>query len=282
MISSGMVNLIMQMAVLGFVIPFVFILAWKVRTKKSIVPSFVGMGVFLLFTFCFESVPNMIFLHTKNPISEFITGNAIAYALYVSLMAAVFEEAGRFVAFKFFLNKHTDDNETAISYGLGHGGIECIIALGITQLQYYAYAQLINQNKIDTVINTLPDKASKTAMTELINAIKDMTLSESLLAGGQRFFIMFLQVALSVLVFKAVREVNNNRYIAIAIVLHTLGNIPAALYQRDVCPRLGSELFSIAYSIVVCIFAYNVYKSLPKKKTVSKEKDFDIAGKKLG
>lgn len=92
---------------------------------------------------------------------------------------------------------------------------------------------------------------------------------------------MFLQVALSVLVFKAVREVNNNRYIAIAIVLHTLGNIPAALYQRDVCPRLGSELFSIAYSIVVCIFAYNVYKSLPKKKTVSKEKDFDIAGKKL-
>lgn len=45
----------------------------------------------------------MIFLHTKNPISEFITGNAIAYALYVSLMAAVFEEAGRFVAFKFSL-----------------------------------------------------------------------------------------------------------------------------------------------------------------------------------
>ena len=77
-------------------------------------------------------------------------------------------------------------------------------------------------------------------------------------------------------------DFNNNRYIAIAIVLHTLGNIPAALYQRDVCPRLGSELFSIAYSIVVCIFAYNVYKSLPKKKTVSKEKDFDIAGKKLG
>lgn len=66
--------------------------------------------------------------------------------------------------------------------------IECIIALGITQLQYYAYAQLINQNKIDTVINTLPDKASKTAMTELINAIKDMTLSESLLAGGPEIF----------------------------------------------------------------------------------------------
>ena len=112
----------------------------------------------------------------------------------------------------------------------------------------------------------MPDKASKTAMTELINAIKDMTLSESLLAGGQRFFIMFLQVALSVLVFKAVREVNNNRYIAIAIVLHTLGNIPAALFQRDVCPRLGSELFSIAYSIVVCILLTMYIRVCRKRK----------------
>lgn len=282
MISNGIVNLIMQMSVLGFVIPFAFILAWKARTKKSIIPSFVGMGVFLLFTFCFESVPNMIFLHTKNPISDFINGNAVAYALYVSLMAAIFEESGRFVAFKFFLTKHTDHNETAIAYGLGHGGIECIIALGITQLQYYAYAQLINQNKIDTVINTLPDKASKAAMTELVNAIKSLTLSESLLAGGQRIFVMFLQVALSVLVFKAVKEVGNNHYIVIAVILHVVGNIPAALYQRDVCPRLASELFSIIYAIAVCIFAYKVYTTLPKKVTVKREKNFDIAGKKLG
>ena len=72
MISNGIVNLIMQMSVLGFVIPVVFILAWKVRTKKSIIPSLVGAGVFIMFTFCFESVPNMIFLHTKNPISDFI------------------------------------------------------------------------------------------------------------------------------------------------------------------------------------------------------------------
>lgn len=95
MISNGIVNLIMQMSVLGFVIPVVFILAWKVRTKKSIIPSLVGAGVFIMFTFCFESVPNMIFLHTKNPISDFIVGNGIVYAVYVSLIAAVFEEAGR-------------------------------------------------------------------------------------------------------------------------------------------------------------------------------------------
>ena len=234
MISNGIVNLIMQMSVLGFVIPVVFILAWKVRTKKSIIPSLVGAGVFIMFTFCFESVPNMIFLHTKNPISDFIVGNGIVYAVYVRLIASVFEEAGRFVAFKFFLTKYTSDNETSIFYGLGHGGIECMIALGVTQLQYYAYAQLINQNKISSVINALPDEQSKTAMTELVNSIKQLTLSQSLWAGGQRFFVMFMQVALSVLVFKAVKETNNNHYIIIAVILHTLGNMPAALYQRDI------------------------------------------------
>ena len=51
MISNGIVNLIMQMSVLGFVIPVVFILAWKVRTKKSIIPSLVGAGVFIMFTY---------------------------------------------------------------------------------------------------------------------------------------------------------------------------------------------------------------------------------------
>ena len=68
-----------------------------------------------------------------------------------------------------------------------------MIALGVTQLQYYAYAQLINQNKISSVINALPDEQSKTAMTELINSIKQLTLSQSLWAGGQRFFVMFMQ-----------------------------------------------------------------------------------------
>ena len=281
MISNGIVNLIMQMSVLGFVIPVVFILAWKVRTKKSIIPSLVGAGVYVMFTFAFESVPNMIFLHTKNPISAFINDNAVVYAIYISVIAAVFEEAGRYVAFKFFLTKHTPENETAIFYGLGHGGIECMIALGVTQLQYYAYAQLINQKKIDTVINTLPDKQSKAAMTELVNNIKNLTLSESLWAGGQRFFIMFMQVALSVLVFKAVKEAKNNYYIAMAIVLHTIGNMPAALYQRDMCPRLAAEIFSIVYSIAVCLFAYKIYKELPKKEIPTKENNFDIAGKKL-
>ena len=156
-----------------------------------------------------------------------------------------------------------------------------MIALGVTQLQYYAYAQLINQNKISSVINALPDEQSKTAMTELVNSIKQLTLSQSLWAGGQRFFVMFMQVALSVLVFKAVKETNNNHYIIIAVILHTLGNMPAALYQRDICPRFATEVISIVYSIVVCVYAYNVYKTLPKKETTKKEKSFDVAGKKL-
>lgn len=280
MISSGIVNLIMQMSVLGFVIPVVFVLAWKVRTKKSIVPVLVGAVVFVMFTFCFESVPNLFFIHTKNPVSEFINGNGIVYALYVSITAAVFEEIGRFVAFKFFLTNHISENETAVSYGLGHGGIECIIILGISQLQYYAYAQLINQNKIDSIINALPDKQSKESMTALINSIKEMTLTETLMAGGQRLFIMFMQVALSVLIFKAVREVKR-KYFIIAIVLHILGNMPAALYQKDICPGFASEIFSIVYSIAVCIYAYSIYKELPKKEIKKTNKKFDIAGKKL-
>jgi uncharacterized membrane protein YhfC len=47
------------------------------------------------------------------------------YAVLGALLAGLFEETGRFIAFKFLLKKRTD-RKTAISYGIGHGGFEAI------------------------------------------------------------------------------------------------------------------------------------------------------------
>ena len=93
--------------------------------------------------------------------------------------------------------------------------------------------------------------------------------------------IVNLIMQMSVLVFKAVRETKNNHYIIIAVILHTLGNIPAALYQSDIYPRFATEVISIVYSIAVCLYAYNVYKTLHKNDMEKKEKNFNVAGKKL-
>ena len=69
-------------------------------------------------------------------------------------MAALFEETGRYIAFRIFLKNHTE-RETAVSYGLGHGGIECIIVLGLGHLQNYTYCQLINNGQMDKLIDKM-------------------------------------------------------------------------------------------------------------------------------
>jgi len=136
MVSESVIKAMLEASALSFVIPFAFVLIWKIRLHKSIVPSLIGALVFLTFGIILKSVPNLLFLSTDNTVSHFINGNIWAYAVYCGLAAGIFEEAGRYVAFRFFLNKH-GYRESSVAYGLWHGGIECIVVLGFAMLHMH-------------------------------------------------------------------------------------------------------------------------------------------------
>ena len=147
MIDSSIMNLMMELATFSFIVPLVLIIVWKLRTRKSLIPVFIGAGIFFVFAYVLEAIPHTFFLRINSPVSTFLTGNPWAYALYGGIMAALFEETGRYIAFRIFLKNHAE-RETAVSYGLGHGGIECIIVLGLGHLQNYTYCQLINNGQM--------------------------------------------------------------------------------------------------------------------------------------
>lgn len=58
-------------------------------------------------------------------------GNIWLYGLYGGLAAGVFEETGRFLAFRFVLRNRTA-RITSLVYGIGHGGIEAFLVAGLT------------------------------------------------------------------------------------------------------------------------------------------------------
>ena len=72
---------------------------FKGKKKADILPFFVGCGVMLVFAFILESIVHQIVL-LRLPVGETIRGNIWLYALYGGLMAGLFEETGRFVAFR--------------------------------------------------------------------------------------------------------------------------------------------------------------------------------------
>jgi hypothetical protein len=79
----------------------------------------------------------------EHAVSRFLSANPVLLALVAGLFPGVFEETGRLVAFKTVLRKRRN-RETSISYGIGHGGFEVILILGLTYIQYIAYAVMIN------------------------------------------------------------------------------------------------------------------------------------------
>lgn len=47
MIDSSIMNLMMELATFSFIVPLVLIIVWKLRTRKSLIPVFIGAGIFL-------------------------------------------------------------------------------------------------------------------------------------------------------------------------------------------------------------------------------------------
>lgn len=262
MIEQNILNAMLQTGLLAITIPVVLIVAWKMYTKRSLVPFWVGVMVFIAFSRMLEMIPHSLFLLSSNPVSKAINGNVVLYVIYAATVDALFEETGRYLAFRFVLTKHPN-KETAVTYGIGHGGIECILVLGVTYIQYYAYGQLINNGSMDKMLSAYKDSSqSVDALNQLITNIKGVTQMTCYMADLERISAMMVQVALSILVFQAVYVAGKKYMYWVAVALHFLMDVPAALYQKGVLKLLPTEIILFVYAALVLALGVKIYQGL--------------------
>ncbi len=262
MIEQNILNAMLQTGLLAITIPVVLIVAWKMYTKRSLVPFWVGVMVFIAFSRMLEMIPHSLFLLSSNPVSKAINGNVVLYVIYAATVAALFEETGRYLAFRFVLTKHPN-KETAVTYGIGHGGIECILVLGVTYIQYYAYGQLINNGSMDKMLSAYKDSSqSVDALNQLITNIKGVTQMTCYMADLERISAMMVQIALSILVFQAVYVAGKKYMYWVAVALHFLMDVPAALYQKGVLKLLPTEIILFVYAALVLALGVKIYQGL--------------------
>lgn len=284
MVDSDVLNLMIQIGMLAFTIPIVLIVAWKMRTKKSVVPFWAGVVVFLLFAQGLESIPHLLFIITDNPLSRIVNGNAVIYALYGGLMAGLFEEIGRYVAFRFLVKKYPE-KETAVTYGIGHGGVECMLVMGVAFIQYYMYGQLINDGTINKMLESMAgDAKSQEALQTLIDTITNMEKSTCWIAGWERISALMLHIGLSILVFQAVKVAEKKYMLWVAVGLHMLFDIPAALYQKGVLGLIPTEIILSVFAVAVLAYSICVYRNMEGKKEILRESSssfHQVANQKL-
>lgn len=248
MIHTGAAVLMILMAVLTAVIPVAGML-WLRRRGGRWLDFLAGGGTFFLFAMVLEQILHMLVL--RSPLGQVLRGNIWLYGLYGGLAAGIFEETGRFLVFKLVL-RNRRDRVTALGCGIGHGGTEAFLLLGVTYLNnLYLLFALANGAAL------APELASAA------ERLAEMPLTIYLWAGLERAIAVVFHMAMSVLVFTAVTRPGKGRLFPLAVLLHGALDFTAVV-SAAYLPAAAVELLAAAWALAAVWLAAGQYKNLPQ------------------
>ena len=106
--------------------------------------------------------------------------------------------------------------------GLGHGGIEAIVLIGMTYINNLLYSVMINSGAYDVMIESTANMGVDTSSLVLV---KQQLIETSpymfLLAGYERILTMILHVAMTVIVVYFVSKKKDFLGIILCLLIHT-------------------------------------------------------------
>ena len=248
-VSQGAILGLALAALISLATPFVIYFFCRRRMDLPLRNIAIGAGIFILFALVLESAMHLYFLKANPVTSAWLMHHTWGFMLYAAGAAAIFEETGRLIAFRFFA-KRTGDAGTAVSYGIGHGGAESIIIGGLGQAQSIVFALLLNAGKLRS---TLGAKLPPAAYAKIHDALIHLDFPTALIGGGERVAAILLQIALSLLVWRAV-ERKDWRWFAAALLLHAGMDSLAALYQHGALSLMVVEGIVFAVGAVLLVF----------------------------
>ena len=223
-------------AVIWIVAPFTAAILWKIKKKEPVTSILAGAAAFLLFAVVLEKpIQNVLIFPTAmglkdHAVSRFMNANPVLLSLAAGLFPGVFEETGRLIVFGTVL-KNRKNRETSISYGIGHGGFEAFLILGITYLQYIVYAFMINTGTFGALIEQVAALAPEQAESvgTVVNLLAGFSFADLGIALIERIFAVLFHVGASILVFYACRNKRRFWLYPLAVVLHAGMDFIAAL-----------------------------------------------------
>ena len=235
-------------ALFGIAAP-VLLAIWLVK-KYKVRPTtiLIGAGVFIVFALVLEPILHQVVL--KGPHGQAILANTWYYALYGGLAAGLFEETGRFLAMKFLLKKEPSTALPAIAYGAGHGGVEMLLLYGVTMVSSIALAVMINTGQADTILAAAPAEAQAQVQAQF-SQLQDADAGSYLYGIWERISALILQLALSVIVWTAVRKGGKWLWLfPAAILLHFLVDALAVVLSKSVgLAAVEAVIFAMAIAI---------------------------------
>ena len=241
------------------ILPIVFTLLFSVALPVGLMLYFrkkggkwgaflIGALTFVVFTMILESILHNLLSRTA--LWAVLRGSVWLYGLYGGLAAGIFEETGRFLAFRLLLK---DEREpiAALSCGVGHGGAEAILLVGLTMVNDLALIAMVSAGG-----------TTDPALLEAAEQLASTPAGMFLWAAFERIGAVILHLSNSVLVFAAIRKPGKTWLFPIAILIHAAADF-IAVVSNAYLPVAVTEITLLIVAVLAALFARKVYRTLP-------------------
>lgn len=217
-ISASSIAAMAFSALIGLAIPVALYIILR-RKGANHLPFWTGAGTFVLFALVLEQIAYFFFM--KTALWTTITANIFLYGVVGGLFAGVFEETGRFLAFKTVLRKKRGNDHNALMYGAGHGGVESVILLSAGMVINILFSLQFNAG-LNSPFGGLNEAQ------QLLN----LPFWMFLVGAVERIAAVVIHVSLSVLVWFAAKNGKRFWLFPLAIFLHLLVDAVAVILSR--------------------------------------------------
>ena len=265
MISARVIIMLIVQAVFSVVPLIAAWIFWKKKHGTVKRPFLMGIVAFFVFAVIGQQALHALVLDLNSTLGAYIEARPWLNALYVGLAAGIFEETARLLMFRTALREEKD-REYAVAYGIGHGGTECIVALGLSVLSNLMMAATLNSGTLAEVIAEMSAEELAT-LSETVNMINGVSVSSVLVVMLERVCMFALQISLSVFIFTALHQKKMWLY-PVAILVHAGVELVPALYQAGYAQIWLVEVLLILYVAAVAIPAVRMYRTLPSGDAV--------------
>ncbi|MCR5541976.1 MAG: YhfC family intramembrane metalloprotease [Ruminococcus sp.] len=241
------------------VIPVVFFIVMRKFTKFKVKPMITGAVVWFIFAILLKVLLLTPVIGMDNSVSKAVKGNVWLYYFVAASAAGIFEETGRFIAFRTVL-KRCDDKSDALSYGLGHGGFESVY-IGIQVAFLGIMAAMVNKGGIESVAKGADDSVIDSLLAQM-DKLMSGDIGHALLVGYERIPAVLVHIVFSVIVFAAVRQRKTGLYF-LAVFLHFAVDFSLVLYYAKIVSLGVTEIIFTLEAILIAVLTNKLlYKKL--------------------
>lgn len=244
---------------ISFGLPIGLLLYAMNKLKAKMISFWIGAATFVVFALVLEQ---LLHVGMINQFGEALTGNILIKAIYGGLAAGIFEEVGRFVSMKLFM-KRLLNKENAFMYGVGHGGIEAMIIVGLTTVSNLISAYMINTGLMEKSLE-LFDSDIKQQTIDQLSLLWTTSPVDFYMAGVERIVAITLHISLSYIVYRAVKD-GKIQLLFLSIALHAFADFVTVLVA-GYAPVIVVEIVLI---VIVSIIAVFVYKRFSAEQTIA-------------